>query len=413
MIQIKKILEAIGLISLTFIIIFSLCELLLRIFYIPFFTDDPTFKKSLNNENICNDYNSDPYDDRQSCYAKYDNLATMKFNTYFGYVPVENFSGNGFKTNNKGMRYDKDIVEEKNIFEKRVFVTGGSTAWGAGVDQTKLYTKVAEDFINKNKNESIKVISAGVGGYVSTHEILRFHYYIRPLKPDIWVMLTGWNDVYTGYRGLEYVLSPDMMNLKDAFYRSRNYNIYWKEKFIEEENLIFPPAWGDYFFKTQAFIEKLIYKINYARSTNKINIEKFSQDKIVDLVISNIRNAALIAKDNNIKLIVILQPSIYSTNKKLSKFEHDILQSSRQSYPGLSEYFKYSYEEIDKKLKLLSTSENLFEYFNSDNAISNEKQSVFADACHLGDRGNRLLGQFLGRIIESCLSKKLQLSHFE
>ena len=98
----------------------------------------------------------------------------MEFNSYLGYVPTPNHSGNGYHTNAQRFRYDDDLTNEKSPDEIRIFITGGSTGWGFGVRQHEMYSYFAEKELSKVcKNKKIKVIPAAVSSYVSTQEAIR------------------------------------------------------------------------------------------------------------------------------------------------------------------------------------------------------------------------------------------------
>ena len=395
----RKFFEVLGVTVFTVIFCFIVAEMSLRVFLKPKVNEDATVKLEMTDEQICKG-ETDPYETPNVCYPLYDNIAKMNFSTYFGYVPAPNVSGRGYSTNNATMRYDSPLSDVKQNDERRVFITGGSTAWGAGVPQNQLYSNIAEKFLaGKIRDKTIKVVDAGVGGYVSTHEVLRYQYYIRDLKPDLWVMFTGWNDVYIGYRGRAYVNSPDMFELEHAFALAASSNIYWASKFVINQDRPNPPAWGSYSLKLHWLIEKVRFNISLQRNANSsMQVQKadyIPPSKVVDILIDNISAASYWAKKDGIKLVVMLQPTIYATQKKLSDYEKGIISKAERQYPGLSDFFAQCYELMRKRLSEES-HKGSFTYIDTDEAIASEPKSVFVDHVHFGDRGNREIGLFLG-----------------
>jgi len=96
-----------------------------------------------------------------------------------------------------------------------------------------------------------------------------------------------------------------------------------------------------------------------------------------------------------------LQPSLYSTNKKLTHWEEKLLNSLKNEYIGFSEYNENLYSIL--RLSIAKYSNNKFSYLDCDNAISNEEKSVFVDHVHFGTRGNKLIAQFLFKNIKQKL----------
>lgn len=401
--QIKNFFAGMGIVLLTLGIGLGITESIVRHVMRPAASDSATLKTTRSIEELCKDQ-TDPYDTPGQCYYSQDDVALMTYATFFGHFPKASTSGNGWATNADHLRYDEDLTPAKDKNEIRIFVTGGSMAWGAGVRQDQLYTKIAEDILRRQfPKKKIRVISAGVGGYVSQHEWLIFRHYLLPLKPDAWVMLTGWNDAYYGYRGWQEYLSPDMMGFKEALHKAPVRKSVLIERFDGGiDASLLPPDWNDYHWKTAYYFDLLLYKMRGVRGQEKLQAEiealQVPPDRLADEMSETIRMSAHLAKDHHVPFIVYLQPNLYHTQKSLSRFEQDILESNAKRFIGLASYHDKAYALMNARLKSIA-SQNGFLYRAADEAIKNESRSLFADHVHFGDRGNRLIGEHLARLL--------------
>ena len=66
----------------------------------------------------------------------------------------------------------------------------------------------------------------------------------------------------------------------------------------------------------------------------------------------------------NINLIILLQPCIYSTNKKLSAYEQSNYQNNIKKDPQKFEFVKKFYKSLDENLNSFNNFYNLDSSFN-------------------------------------------------
>jgi len=330
---------------------------------------------------------SDAYEDVTEYYGKHSTIAKMEYNTYLGYIPRASFVADGYRTNWYHFRYDEDFAVEKEENEVRIFITGGSTAWGAGVVQEKLYSKVMEDLFKKGEFSylKIRVISAGVGAYGTVQERIMIENFILQLSPDFVIMFSGWNDSYYGYRGKDILINQDYFNYR---------------KILEgesENDVLSPPNYYEYLFKTHLLIDKAIYQFKYSSRESMertIRENALKPECVIQTLLRNVHIVSDLSKRYNFKLIFYLQPSVYSTKKHLTDWEKSLLKNGKKKQIGFPEYNQdvYSmYREVLPK----DAQQNRYYFVDGDNAIQNEKKSVFADYVHFGDRGNCLIANHM------------------
>jgi lysophospholipase L1-like esterase len=77
----------------------------------------------------------------------------------------------------------------------RVFVLGGSSAYGAGAsDRSRRWYLHLERSLTASLGQVVQVIPAAMVGHVSTQERLALELMVLPRHPDAIVILDGWND---------------------------------------------------------------------------------------------------------------------------------------------------------------------------------------------------------------------------
>lgn len=79
---------------------------------------------------------------------------------------------------------------------QRIFVLGGSSAFGFGLNDDETWAHLLEGNLRADlKDQSINVINAGNNGHNSLQSLLRFYLKVLPLKPDFLLYYEGINDV--------------------------------------------------------------------------------------------------------------------------------------------------------------------------------------------------------------------------
>ena len=99
--------------------------------------------------------------------------------------------------NNFGFR-GEEFSKEKPLDTYRIFVVGGSTVFGIGVEVHNTIPSYLENFYSNDKFEDIKqieVINAGIDGAKSPTEANLIKNKLSKMSPDLILVYDGWNDV--------------------------------------------------------------------------------------------------------------------------------------------------------------------------------------------------------------------------
>jgi len=98
-----------------------------------------------------------------------------------------------------------EFTKEKAQGMYRIFVVGGSTAWGSGnySDETTIPGILQKIFDKQELNTNIEVINAGINGANSITESALIKERLVDLDPDLIIMYDGWNDLRGEYDAQE------------------------------------------------------------------------------------------------------------------------------------------------------------------------------------------------------------------
>jgi lysophospholipase L1-like esterase len=339
---------------------------------------------------------SDAYDDPADFYGRYDTSARVEYSTYLGYQPTPRFEGRGYRTNVHSLRHQEDFPPARQPGELRTFVTGGSTAWGAGVRQEQLYSSVAEAALRQSfPGRRVVVAAAGVRGYCSVQERILVENSLLRLSPNVVVMFSGWNDSYFGYSGTDILAQQDQMGFGSLVARNRGDR-------LPQERGLEPPLYEDYALKLRFVADVALYKWRYGRPVlleQAIERHALPVEQVLETLALNAAILADLGKRRDFKLVLYLQPSIYDTRKALSGWERLVVLRAEQQYVGFPEYNRKVYAAYRRSLPERAEKDGYL-FVDGDLAIAAEAKAVFADHVHLGSRGNRLVGQHLAGVLE-------------
>jgi len=275
---------------------------------------------------------------------------------FVGNAPMPGQHGNAF-INREQFRYEKDIDLPKPDNTFRIFITGGSTAFGSGApsqDRTiaGYLGRILLQELTPVTKLNYEVVNAANPAWASTHERILIENKLSELDPDMVISFSGNNDVHWGKRGQ---------------------NVLWFRSNADE------------YFLT---LIKQAYK--YTNQPDIPEIIRVETDKISPLLVSrrllkNIQLSSFVLSQKGIDYVFVLQPTLAVTGKALTTREQTRFKHK------YAEYFNKSYTEIDKVLGAFD-GEN-YHYINMANVFDTygDQEEIFMDSYHFGDKGNEII----------------------
>lgn len=325
------------------------------------------------------------YDSPAQCPTSNDRISLMRFSPDLMYEPVPDAAGAGWRNDVRGFRHTAGNGEADARPLFKIGVTGGSTAWGVGVtDHQTLESTLHAELSRLCPQVNFQIWNVAVSAQTSGQERRRFETSVLPLKPDMHIAVTGFNDIYNAYAGL----FP---------HQNRDYFEYGDRLGVKgpDSAIPLPPAVNHYPLRLLHLVALSWYRLTVTDEIihRAVDHRTLPYEKAVQ---STIRNADLFARwadRYGYQFIYALQPSIYLTEKSLAADEQAIANSDRQ----FGAYHREGYRLLKQTL-----AESALPYVDLDLAIAGQARSLFIDNVHFGDRGYRLIGRHLANHVRTA-----------
>ncbi|UBF23586.1 SGNH/GDSL hydrolase family protein [Kovacikia minuta CCNUW1] len=359
----------------------------------------------------------------------------VKYSPLMGYRLVGNQQSNVWGINAQGFRSDQAIAPSKSKDEVRIFILGGSTAFGqlssnnqttfASKLETLLNQQVATQKSNPKKfrpdvmpyfadelakamalpskirESRYRVVNAAVPGYMSSNELSQLALQILTYQPNFVVVVDGYADLLvpssqegTDIPGNEQLLthasghffSDVNQSLKRWVYQSyliRGFQ-YWVLRPQDAVHQLIPPAGS----------EKVLAQ--HLTADSKELSQRTTRYR------NNLEQIARLTSAAKIPLILALQPEISGRNPKhLSPHEKKILDQLGSTY---TERVKTGYTQLQQSIEQVKADfPKGVVTLNLNNAYSNFAGEAFQDAIHLTDEANTVLADQLYETIAKQL----------
>lgn len=284
---------------------------------------------------------------------------------FVGSVPQPGRNNSAY-VNTMQFRNQREIAIPKPPREYRVFMTGGSTAFGVGaLSQQTTIGGVLEEYLNGRFSPltgmEYRVFVGANPAWASTHERILIENRISELEPDLVISFSGTNDVHWGRRGR---------------------NVLWFRTYEEELFWIL---------------------LNGARKLTGYDampdIVKVSEDPtppnlVARRLAKNVELAALALRGTETPYVFVLQPNWYITHGT---------QAGSGEDPESTAYFNGCYTEIRKAVGSVKAENFVFSDLSGLFDPSQDRSLIYLDAYHFGDRGNQIVAKALLRSITSTI----------
>lgn len=280
--------------------------------------------------------------------------AAMVPDPYTTYAPLPGKIAGLVFHNKQQFRYPVDL-EKKKVNEIRVFIAGGSVAWGSSASDVEFTIAgfMEKELRKKHPELDIKVITAAAGGWTSTQERIWIFNRITEYEPDLIITYSGYNDVET------------YLHKDDLFDKYAVEGWYFREAI----------RGYDYYNRGEA-ISMLGYKDTGSRfKTSDFPRKSLKNNKIVNSYLKSIF----------VPYVYVLQPILMQVNQPA----YDLYK--RLGYDMAIQAEREGYQFIDHSALLVTRPE------------------FFLDSVHPGDRGYQIIANdLLARIDLSLMLRKVK-----
>ncbi|MEM3074544.1 MAG: SGNH/GDSL hydrolase family protein [Candidatus Pacearchaeota archaeon] len=293
----------------------------------------------------------------------------------------------------RGTPIDKNSREK----EYRILAIGGSTTIDLLLDDKETWTHLLEKNLNvSNDGRKVVVINVGKAGYKSYEHLIYLKVYYEQFNPDLVIILMGVNDVGS------YLFSK-----KEGGYL----------KIPETKKLFFSSPYNSKREKLTQSFETIKIKLNKYPFQKELNeyykdLLKFGIIKEYKLppeigpglnnYENNIQNIINFSEEENIKLILMTQPTIFKENYSEREINFIGFYRNKDGKGYEFHIFKYFMDEYNKKLLEKcneSKNKDLIYCFNLDERIP-KNLDYFYDGVHFNENGAKKVADEISNFIK-------------
>jgi lysophospholipase L1-like esterase len=281
----------------------------------------------------------------------------------------------------------QDRVQLANDFGRgdviRVFFIGGSTAYGVGASsrETRWYS-VLEEALSTELRREVRLIPAAMIGYVSTQERLILDLIVLPRRPEVVIILDGFNDaVLPALFGTRPGDPYDQGILYEEFYSP----LFGLKKALARRShfarFLLYRSFRQAIAENKARIAGNPHLLaNYARSTASVYLD-------------NVRQMLDRCKDEGVTGLAFLQPV------------SDLTLRSQGSSEDLNPFALASYDEILNRLPSMAPEHPIHDLTSVFNQPGREKW--FVDSVHFEDAGHKAVAEAMYPILRDAIRERL------
>ena len=348
---------------------------------------------------------------------------TVKRSPVLGYRLLPNQQNSVWKINEQGFRADQSLSLDKPKDETRIFVLGGSAAFGqlssgnrstiAAQLETRLNQQVAAQKSSPNqfrpdtlpyfadelekalklppriRETRYRVINAAVPGYASSNELAQITFDVLPYQPDAIVLMNGYADLLlpSAYEGADIPGTEALLqSAPQHLMTSMSYQV---GSFFHQFYLV--KGFEYWVSRPQMAFKQVIPPID-ASVQDRLTADAKELAQRTDRYRQNLRQVAQLTSASKIPLFVALQPEISARTAKASGREKEILNSLGSQYP---EQIKAGYTKLQGSIEQVKRDLPQVATLNLSETLNKTDGEVFQDAIHLTDGANSAIANRL------------------
>ncbi len=355
---------------------------------------------------------------------------TVKRSPVLGYRLVGNQQNSAWKINEQGFRADQSLSADKPKDEVRIFLLGGSAAFGqlssnnqatiSAQLESRLNQQVSAQKATPGKfrpdtlpyfadelekalklpprirETRYRVINAAVPGYASGNELAQLAFEVLPYKPDAIVLMNGYSDLLlpsanegVDVPGVEALLESAPRHLMASLGNQLN-------DFFHQFYLVKGVQY--WVFRPQMSFKQLIPPVE-APVQERLTTDAKELGLRTDRYRQNLQQVSRLASASKVPLFVALQPEVSSRAAKPAGREKEILDQLGSGYP---EQIKTGYGKLQGAIEQVKRDAPGVSTLNLMEVMNRTQGEVFQDAIHLTDNAN---GAIANRLFETITPK--------
>lgn len=311
------------------------------------------------------------YHDGDSVFHKLDDISWAVPNTptpFVGNAPTPGVHGVAH-INSMQFRAESEIEVPKPKGTYRIFITGGSTAYGSGAPSEArtiggYLSRVILTRLARTTNLKYEIFTMANPAWATTHERIIIENRLSELEPDLVLSFSGMNDVHWGRLGR---------------------NVLWFRSYPDE------------FFLS---LIRTAYELSDQQripEVTQIARSEIPPTLVAERLIKNVKLSSYVLSQKQIDYVFVLQPALAVTGKSLTKREQELLKNQA--------YVRECYAQIDNVLRNFRGQNfryvSLIDIFDK----MDTREDIFIDGAHFGDKGNKIIAENIFHHMKDWISR--------
>jgi len=351
-------------------------------------------------------------------------LMNYEFDDYKNIRLTPNYQNTkGIYHNGQGFRRIQETPKEKAEGVYRVFIMGGSTAYGLGAlskyGQVK-YSVIRNDetidhyleeyLAGKTAYKRVEVINAAITSQMSHHHLIYLNQTILKFHPDMIIFIDGFNDYYPEKKGFDqfrdyayqervhqYMAEPSI----DAWLGYTGWWLFRKSHFVHVASKTILPLW--LWFKS---MDRGQARMNVDGALS--NLRENAHNNFLKMVE---RNTIILRHEGVVPVFTVQPEIIFKQSKVFTKMEQDILQEMTTHWSENYSEFKNRARPVVIDQMKQATGQTGAYFFDLTNIFGGLDDDAYTDYCHLTPMGNKRLAYYLGEKVLPIILAKSQVGN--
>jgi len=351
-------------------------------------------------------------------------LMNYEFDDYKNIRLTPNYQNTkGIYHNGQGFRRIQETPKEKAEGVYRVFIMGGSTAYGLGAlsryGQVK-YSVIRNDetidhyleeyLAGKTAHKRVEVINAAITSQMSHHHLIYLNQTILKFHPDMIIFIDGFNDYYPEKKGFDqfrdyayqervhqYMAEPSI----DAWLGYTGWWLFRKSHFVHVASKTILPLW--LWFKS---MDRGQARMNVDGALS--NLRENAHNNFLKMVE---RNTIILRHEGVVPVFTVQPEIIFKQSKVFTKMEQDILQEMTTHWSENYSEFKNRARPVVIDQMKQATGQTGAYFFDLTNIFGGLDDDAYTDYCHLTPMGNKRLAYYLGEKVLPIILAKSQVGN--
>jgi lysophospholipase L1-like esterase len=353
-------------------------------------------------------------------------LYEFEFDPYKNILPARNYvDTRGVAHNSVGFRRSGEVSKTKPANTYRIFLMGGSTAYGTG----GLWPHLQRDFAVLKNSETIdaylerilgealpgkkiEVINAAITSTWTHHHLIYLNQTILGYDPDMVLFLDGYNDFFH--------VNPDHDQFGSYLYTTQASGILGEPTLgaLARAN-----AWWFYRRSALAFVTfrslrtlKLVVTAPFVdRNRQPMNVDRAManlEQVFPRSALAMQRRMALILRDAGVVPVFMLQPMLILErgHKPMSEMEQRLFAFNVESYlPNYEQFIRRAVAMVDERETAMA-SELGAQFIDLTGIYAGVDEQIYTDYVHLTPRGNELLARHVAERLIPVIRQDAQVA---